>query len=237
MRLYAPFIALLLFFGSSIAHAHDRPPGQDSDMEETTGLLPAGPSNKSDLDIAPEMTAINQLAMSRGVILSREQIMYIGDILLAYYDGEATRRDANHPNVIWVATSSSFQRREMIQAIQFVIEYLDPARSVEHMRLQHYMMLEPELFNQKIREQGKRFAIMDDIVELHLADDDQTQIRAAEYAIEIMANSPKNMTYFMIDKNGALFKGLDTHFRSLVTPVTPDRYMRTVCEGQLYKIQ
>lgn len=247
MRVYTLFLIFVLHFSAPLGWAQNPQTSQPQvgEKNKEPELYPPGPSGLSDQDIAFQLTGVVQFAREvYGVRLSNEQISFIGDVLLAFHDGEATRRDEDTANVIWLSPTRE-DRQAQVQAIEFLVEYLEPTPHVEHMRLQHYLMLEPELFTQKLKEQRKRFAILDDIAELNIyAVNNQNQMapgganpaeRAFEYAVHTMLLAPKKMTFFVIDQDGISLSVLHPKFRSVVTLAKKGRYMRTVCEQDLSK--
>jgi|GEM_PF-6134269 len=235
MRVYSLFLGFILFFGSSFCFAHDAIP-----KDEISKLMRPGSSGKSDMDLAPEINAIIQSARNRGVEFSVEQIGYLGDILMAYHDGETDRRGTKRPNIIWLHPTDA-DRADMTEVLKAIIQYFDPSRPVEHMHTEQYLGLEPELFNTKLKEQGHRFAIMDDWLkflspraegEITSADVDDEK-RAADY-LDAMINTPiRKMTFFVLDQDGVVLSGLNPEALEFVTIVLPERYLRTVCEKSL----
>lgn len=246
MRVYKLVQVLVICVGS-IAWAQEKDIRTDAEAAESQELqvYHVGPSGLSDADIAYQVTAVAEIAKLHGHALSPEQISFVGDVLIAYHDGEATRRNEKTPNVVWL-TPSVTDRLSQTQVLPYVVQFLDPRRpfeQIEHMHFQNYFQLEPELFIQKIKEQGKRFAILDDIADLNMyAISNAGQLspggvepteRAFNYAVHTMLLPPPHSTFFVVDQESVSFSMMHPQFRAVVTKVAKGRFLRTTCERRL----
>jgi hypothetical protein len=168
------------------------------------------------------LASVKDLARKEGWELTTEQTLFASDALMGYYSRQMKPRH-KQVNLVWLSVEKHL-REEMTPVLRLVGKLIDSTHGIEHLRLHDYLILEPQLLTQKLREQRKHLLVMDDIAELHEIDMTAKQTpeisarlnRANEYDDWLMMEAPEGLTIFVIDEDGFVLANMDPSFVSLI---------------------
>jgi len=150
---------------------------------------------------------IKEIAKSRNVTLSDQQISFARDLLTGYYEHGPNEQNAN---VVWLRIPKD-SKQDFNSVFKLVTEFLDPDHGIEYLNFDSYLTTEPSSLEQKVRRRRQHIVALDDFNKLFVAHSDSAQhgrqlSSVDKYWTWIAENAPGYMTLFVIDEDGSVIR-------------------------------